>query len=343
MIFKLACRASDTVSSRITGLCSLAFLLALLQGFTAQTFAAEAPQEGLELEGTLIQGGILRGRVAPGSRVLLNDTALEVSPEGRFVLGFDRDNRRDEVLKVIVPDGRVEQRALRVARRDYDIQRIEGIAPRIMSPGEADLQRIREDSRQVARARTQNLARADFAAEFRWPLKGPITGVFGSQRVYNGEPRRPHYGVDVAAPVGTLVYAPAGGLVTLAHPDMFYSGGTLIIDHGHHLSSSFLHLSEILVKSGEQVLQGQPIARVGATGRVTGPHLDWRMNWRDRRVDPAQLVPPMDSLEQLNKSPEPVADSHEPLKSSHEASIDSHEPSIGSHEPGAATHSADAG
>jgi murein DD-endopeptidase MepM/ murein hydrolase activator NlpD len=117
--------------------------------------------------------------------------------------------------------------------------------------------------------------------------------VFGSQRVYNGEPRRPHYGVDVAGPVGTLVKAPAAGVVTLAHNNMFFSGGTLILDHGHGISSSFLHLSEILVKENDEVAQGQVIAKIGATGRVTGAHLDWRMNWFERRIDPQLLVPAM--------------------------------------------------
>jgi murein DD-endopeptidase MepM/ murein hydrolase activator NlpD len=120
-------------------------------------------------------------------------------------------------------------------------------------------------------------------------LIGPITGVYGSQRVYNGVPKNPHYGVDYAAPTGTEVVAPAAGIVRLAHPDLFYSGGTMIIDHGHGLSSSFLHLSGLLVAEGARVTRGQPIALVGATGRATGPHLDWRMNWHQQRIDP-QLV-----------------------------------------------------
>ena len=128
-----------------------------------------------------------------------------------------------------------------------------------------------------------------------WPAKGRISGVYGSQRILNGEPRRPHYGVDVAAPVGTLVHAPADGLVTLANEDMFFSGGTLILDHGHALSSSFLHLSAILVKEGQRVRQGDPIAKIGATGRATGPHLDWRMNLGRDRLDPQLLVGPMSS------------------------------------------------
>ena len=142
----------------------------------------------------------------------------------------------------------------------------------------------------VASARARRDQRTDYAAPFAWPARGRISGVYGSQRILNGEPRRPHFGVDVAAPTGTPVYAPAPGIVTLAHEDMYFSGGTLIIDHGHGLSSSFLHLSEILVEAGTYVSRGDLIARIGATGRASGPHLDWRMNWLDRRVDPQRLV-----------------------------------------------------
>ena len=139
-------------------------------------------------------------------------------------------------------------------------------------------------------------------APFIWPTIGPISGVYGSQRILNGKPKWPHYGVDIAVPTGTEVRAPAGGVVTLAHPDMFYSGGTLIVDHGHGLSSAFLHLSKLRVKTGDKVKQGDVIAEVGATGRATGAHLDWRMNLFNRRIDPQLLVSPM--AEVLASTPE---------------------------------------
>ena len=142
----------------------------------------------------------------------------------------------------------------------------------------------------VVSARNRRDERTDFAEPFAWPARGRISGVYGSQRILNGEPRRPHFGLDIAAPTGTPVYAPADGIVTLAYDDMYFSGGTLIVDHGHGLSSSFLHLSEVLVEAGMQVKKGDLIARIGATGRASGPHLDWRMNWLDRRVDPQLLV-----------------------------------------------------
>ena len=158
-----------------------------------------------------------------------------------------------------------------------------------MEPSKSDSVRIRQDSALVKKARRDSSANLDFLGGFIKPLDGPITGVYGSQRIYNGIPGSPHYGVDYAAPIGTLVLAPASGKITLAHPDLFYSGGTIIMEHGFGLTSSFLHLSEILVSVGQRVEQGTAIARVGATGRATGPHLDWRMNWLNVRVDP-QLV-----------------------------------------------------
>jgi murein DD-endopeptidase MepM/ murein hydrolase activator NlpD len=153
--------------------------------------------------------------------------------------------------------------------------------------------RIRKEIAQVKKARNRNDSREDFLRGFQWPVKGRISGVYGSQRVLNGQPRRPHFGVDIAAPVGTLVHSPTDGVVTLTHDDMFFSGGTLIIDHGHGLSSTFIHLNAILVKEGDRVRQGDVIAEVGATGRVSGPHLDWRMNLLGDRLDPQLLVGPM--------------------------------------------------
>ena len=144
----------------------------------------------------------------------------------------------------------------------------------------------------VATARQHRDTDAYYTAGFSWPANGRISGVYGSQRILNGKPRNPHFGLDIAAPTGSDVYAPADGLVTLTHPDMLLSGGTIILDHGQGLSSSFLHLSEILVEAGVFVKQGDLIARIGATGRASGPHLDWRMNWLDRRVNPQLLLTP---------------------------------------------------
>jgi murein DD-endopeptidase MepM/ murein hydrolase activator NlpD len=249
------------------------------------------------LEGTRAQGGMVIGRTEPGDRVSFDDRSIRVSAEGVFLLGFGRDDDLSHTLKVSRGGKPVETRQIIISKRDYRIQRIDGLPPGKVKPPKRDWERIRREAALVKQARRRDDARSDFLNGFIWPTQGRISGVYGSQRILNGEPRRPHFGVDIAAPVGTLVVAPADGVVTLAHPDMFYSGGTLVVDHGHQLSSSFLHLHKILVKEGDRVRQGDPIAEVGASGRVTGAHLDWRMNLRDARIDPQLLVPPMPKAE----------------------------------------------
>ena len=256
--------------------------------------AAPAAEPSVQLDGPRVQGGLVRGRVAPGSTVEFEGERVRVSRDGWFLIGFGRDAPPKAVLSVVSPDGRRQRYGLAVKPREYRIQRIDGLPPGKVTPrSKEDLARIRREVAMVKRARLTDDARTDFLGGFRWPTEGPISGVYGSQRILNGEPRQPHYGVDIAVPTGTKALAPAAGVVTLAHPDMFFSGGTLIVDHGHGLSSAFLHLSRILVKKGQRVAQGQPIAEVGATGRVTGPHLDWRINLFGRRIDPELLVGPM--------------------------------------------------
>ena len=247
----------------------------------------------LVLQGSLTQSGLVRGHVSQGSQVYYGDRQLKISPDGSFILGFGRDAALQQRLTVVDPDGVTHQHKFELEPRKYDIQRINGISKRMMNPSEEDLRRIHQEADQVAKARKQDSDRLNFMEHFTWPVIGRISGIYGSQRILNGEPRRPHFGIDIAAPAGTPVKAPAGGVVTLAHKGMFFSGKTLLVDHGHGLSSSFLHLTKILVKQGEKVSQGQAIATVGATGRVTGPHLDWRINWFDQRLDPALLVPPI--------------------------------------------------
>ncbi len=247
----------------------------------------------LQLQGSPTQSGLLRGHVDPGEEVFYADRQLKVTPDGSFILGFGRDVPLQQTLTLIDPEGKAHVHPFRLKQRTYDIQKINGISQRMMNPSEDDLQRIGQEAQQVAKARQQEIERLNFQETFIWPVIGRISGIYGSQRILNGEPRRPHFGIDIAAPTGTPVKAPAGGLVTMVHEEMFYSGGTLIVDHGYGLSSSFLHLNKILVKVGDPVVQGQIIATVGASGRVTGPHLDWRINWFDQRLDPALLVAPM--------------------------------------------------
>ena len=255
--------------------------------------AAGAPAGALELDGALTQGGLVQGTVQPGARVTFDGRPLRVSEEGVFVLGFGRDAPAAGVLRVEYPDGGRLERRLEIAGREYEIQRIDGLPPRKVNPAAMDLERIRAEARLAREARRRDDPRTDFLTGFDWPVTGIVTGVYGSQRILNGESRRPHYGIDIAAPTGTPVKAPADGVVTLVHPDMFFSGGTLILDHGHGLSSTFLHLERMLVEEGDRVKQGDVIAEVGATGRVTGAHLDWRMNHFEARIDPGLLAGPM--------------------------------------------------
>ena len=280
---------TNPTTARHPFLCAMTLLALLSLG--AAPVAAET---GLRLDGPRTQGGLLRGRVPPGSTVEYEGDAVRVSRDGWFLVGFGRDAPPEAELVVVYPDGRRERRALAVDRREYDIQRIDGLPARKVTPrSKEDLARIEADVRMVRQARAIDDPRTDFLGGFRWPIKGRISGVYGSQRILNGEPRRPHFGIDIAAPAGTRIGAPADGVITMVHPDMFFSGGTMIVDHGHGLSSAFLHLSRILVEKGERVTQGQVIAEVGSTGRSTGPHLDWRINLFDRRLDPALLVGPM--------------------------------------------------
>lgn len=256
--------------------------------------SADIEDEGYRLSGKAIQGGMMVGSTTPGSRVYHDGQRVRVSGEGDFLLGFTRDAPATSALRIELPDGREVRRSLDVATREYQIQRIDGLPKAKVTPRKPeDLARIRRDIKEAKQARARDDDRQDFLAGFEWPVTGPISGVYGSQRILNGKPRRPHFGVDIAVPTGTPVRAPAPGIVTLAVPDMFFSGGTLILDHGHKLSSSFLHLSKLHVEVGDRVEQGDLIAEVGATGRVTGAHLDWRMNLRDRRIDPQLLVPEM--------------------------------------------------
>lgn len=244
----------------------------------------------LSLSGPLVQGGLVTGKSDSGVKVTIDGAPVRVSEEGYFLIGFDRDHGAVSQVKVVYPDGRIESRTLKIKKRDYDIQRIDGLPKRKVTPEKIDYERIRREMEAIKQARKQDDPRTDFLQGWIWPVEGPISGVYGSQRVLNGKPRRPHYGVDIAAPVGTPVKAPADGIVTLVHPDMFYSGATLVLDHGHKLSSSFLHLNRTLVKVGDRIHKGDIIAEVGATGRVTGAHLDWRMNLRNARIDPQLLV-----------------------------------------------------
>ena len=264
----------------------LTALLALAAGSHCAAF---------ELQGDAVQGGLIFGQADPGSTVTLDDRELLVSEEGRFLFGFGRDDTGSVALEVREPGKAPVRRTLDIGSREYNIERVDGLPPATVTPPPEVLERTRREAALVAQARTRRDNRTDWGKGFTWPAQGRLSGFYGSQRVLNGEPRRPPYGVDVAAPTGTPVLAPAPGIVTLAEPDLYFSGGTLILDHGQGLSSTFLHLSAVSVAVGETVETGDKIGEIGATGRATGPHLDWRMNWYNKRVDPQPLAGDMPS------------------------------------------------
>ena len=249
-----------------------------------------AEQTDIKLTGNFIQGGLVYGQVKPNFKIQINGHWIRVSKKGEFIIGFGRDYPQKSTLKVYRNDGSVHLHDITIAQRKYKVQHINGLPDSKVNPDKSVLKRIKEEKQSISKARSLNDERMDFANGFIWPVDGPITGVFGSHRILNGQPRQPHYGVDIAAPIGTTVLAPAAGVVTYVNSDMYFSGGTLVLDHGHQLSSSFLHLQKIFVKVGDYIKQGQKIAEVGATGRVTGAHLDWRMNWYEQRLDPQLLI-----------------------------------------------------
>lgn len=246
---------------------------------------------GLRLEGRLVQGGLVIGTTQPGTRVDLGDRELRVSEQGRFLFGLSRTQGRQVTLTLTLPGGREVRHTLDVARRRFRTQRIDNLPESMVTPPEAMRSRILAEQTRLAALWGVDTPEPLFESGFAWPARGPISGVYGSQRILNGKPRNPHWGIDIAAPAGAPVTAPADGIVLLAQPDFYYTGGTLLLDHGFGLVSAFLHLSGLDVTLGQRVRRGDMIGRVGSTGRSTGPHLDWRLRWLDVFVDPQLLVP----------------------------------------------------
>lgn len=269
--------------------------------------ASQAQAVSLSLKGVEQQGGIMRGETEPGTRVSLNGKPVQVSPQGFFVIGFDRDHKGDARLVLSGTDGSSLERVITVALRKYVTQHVNGVAAKYVNPKPETLKRIRAEGKIKGKARRLNTKGEWFVDDFVWPVTGILTGTFGSQRFYNGEPRRPHFGVDIARPTGTPVQAPAPGIIRLAEPDMYFEGGLIFLDHGHGLISVMMHLSRVDVVVGQKVEQGDIIGAVGATGRVTGAHLDWRMKWQKANVDPANLVGPMPKHVPQKSPAKPIA------------------------------------
>ncbi len=257
----------------------------------APTHAPAISPEELRMQGQFEQGGMVQGYAPPGVQLHFGKRRLRIAPDGFFVIGFGRDAPPEVVLQLRSAQGGNESLMMQIRQREYETQRIDGLPSRMVAPSEKDWERIKDDNRRIGAARRLDSPEAFFIEGFEWPLQGGrISGVYGSRRILNGQPKNPHYGIDIAAPAGTPVRAPAAAVVTLAETDMYYTGGTLILDHGHGVSSTLIHLRKLLVEPGERVERGQVIGEVGATGRATGPHLDWRINLLDIRLDPALVA-----------------------------------------------------
>ena len=244
------------------------------------------------LRGAAIEGGLIIARATTGTIVTVDDEIIPTTPDGLFIVGFHRDSDQPVAITITQPDGTSQLTVLTPEQRDYDIQRIDGLQQNMVTPPDSVFARIKSDQAAVAAARQKAATSGDFWQGIDWPVTGGISGVFGSQRILNGKPRQPHYGIDIAAPRGTPVQAPASGLVTLVK-DLYFSGWTVIINHGLGLNSTFLHMDHVLISPGDSVARGDIIGTVGSTGRSTGPHLDWRLDWQGRRIDASLVAGPM--------------------------------------------------
>ena len=246
-------------------------------------------QVNVVLNGKFTQGALLRGQAPAGAKVTLNGETVQTNKDGKFVVGFEREAPLQQTLVVKLDNGQKWQRDITLEKREYNIQRIDGLEQKMVSPPAEVTARIKQDNINVANARSGNTDLDALFTRFEWPAKGVISGVYGSQRILNGVPKWPHYGLDIANETGTPVYAPVDGVVTMAN-DLYYSVNTLILDHGMRVFSTFLHMDTITVEVGETVKQGEQIGTIGSTGRSTGPHLDWRINLGNTRLDPQTII-----------------------------------------------------
>ena len=244
----------------------------------------------LQFNGKFIQGHFIVGKTDPNSKVIIDKKQIKVSKDGFFAFGIGKDRKYDVVIRII-KNGETTKVVKKVQKRKYNIQRIDGLEEKKVTPPEEVYVRIKKENKLIAKAREINSDLDFFKDKFILPVDNAIiTGVYGSQRILNGKPRWPHYGIDFAQELGTPIKAMADGVVTLAEKDLYFTGATLIFDHGHGISTLYMHLDQIFVELGDIVKQGDIIGTVGSSGRSTGPHLDVRLNWFGTRLDPATVL-----------------------------------------------------
>jgi len=258
------------------------FLIVLLIFTTSQVKA-------IEFQGKFIQGHFILGTTNPSAKIIVGKKEVKVSKDGFFVFGIDRDRKFDLTFTKII-NGEKSKIIKKVLKRKYNIQRIDGLAESKVTPPESVYKRIKKENNAIGKARAINSNLQFFKEKFIMPVEGIISGVYGSQRILNGKPRWPHYGIDIAAKQGTMIKSSGTGIVTMAENDLYYTGGTIIMDHGHGISTIYSHLENVLVSVGDQINQGDIIGTVGSTGRSTGPHLDFRINWFQTRLDPMSVL-----------------------------------------------------
>lgn len=296
MAFTLSRNALHSAVSRvmscvvaISTVASMSFAYADVELNGQKEALSSQEQVNVVLNGKFTQGALLRGQAPAGAKVTLNGETVQTNKDGKFVVGFEREAPLHQTLVVKLDNGQKWQRDITLEKREYNIQRIDGLEQKMVSPPAEVTARIKQDNINVANARSGNTDLDALFTRFEWPAKGVISGVYGSQRILNGVPKWPHYGLDIANETGTPVYAPVDGVVTMAD-DLYYSGNTLILDHGMRVFSTFLHMDTITVEVGETVKQGEQIGTIGSTGRSTGPHLDWRINLGNTRLDPQTII-----------------------------------------------------
>ena len=248
-----------------------------------------SPVCAIEFQGKFLQGHFILGLTDPNAKILVGKKEVKVSKDGDFVFGIDRDQKYDLTFTKI-HNGKKTIFTKQVLKRKYNIQRIDGLEESKVTPPESVYKRIKKENNAIGKARAINSNLQFFKEKFIMPVEGIISGVYGSQRILNGKPRWPHYGIDIAAKQGTMVKCSGSGIVTMAEEDLYYTGGTIIMDHGHGISSIYSHLENVLVSVGDQINQGDIIGTVGSTGRSTGPHLDFRINWFQTRLDPMTVI-----------------------------------------------------
>ena len=263
-------------------------------GFTVWLFLPLDGADAVEqIRGKALQGDLMVFKVEAGSLLHLDSAPLNLSPTGYFAFGFHRDDSAAVHLNIQSPNGETQQLSLTPQKRSYDIQRIDNLPDAMVMPPQEVLDRIRQDRLDVKAARAVFSEQEDALINgFSWPVWGRISGIYGSQRILNGKPRQPHYGIDIAAASGLAVRAPADGAIVMAK-DLYFTGGTVIIDHGFFVNSTYSHLTQMITPVGTHVKRGDIIGTVGSTGRSTGPHLDWRINWKQKRLDPLLLAGPL--------------------------------------------------